>query len=334
MRRTALATLFVLTVCLSMVARSMSHKEETVSVDCSKKGQSIQKALDAHHASGPLTIEVSGICHEDVLISRSDTTIRGSDPEQDGILGASTDTNTPNNGISVRIEAVIRDSDPGQDGIPAASSDPNTPNNGIVVRIEAVDVRLENLSITGGAADGVLVAQTGGAVIDNCRLEDNGRWGLIMTAALGTIIGTTFSDNAVGAALVSNASSASCIDCTIRGETRVNNHARMVLQRGVVDGSFNVSDYGLVRLQGVDQQSLSPLGTGFRPNSIMDMSYLESSSDLQSGARTSLKDTSLFDFSRSRLVATDAANLSCFERSDLYCDGTETKGGSTCVSCP
>ncbi len=76
----------------SMAARSKKHKgkdPKVVVVDCDK-GKSLQDAIDSN--ADPVVIEVHGLCFENVVIRRRDgLTIRGTDPEFDGIRGVVAD---------------------------------------------------------------------------------------------------------------------------------------------------------------------------------------------------------------------------------------------------
>ena len=57
-------------------------------VNCAN-GDSLQAAIDRE--SGPVTIEVRGICAENVLIARKQVTLHGLDPALDGIQGVAAD---------------------------------------------------------------------------------------------------------------------------------------------------------------------------------------------------------------------------------------------------
>src|SRR6185503_4060518 len=59
----------------------------TVKVDCAK-GDTINAALASNPKVQRLTIEISGMCHENVVVTRDRVTLRGSDPAHDGIQAA------------------------------------------------------------------------------------------------------------------------------------------------------------------------------------------------------------------------------------------------------
>ena len=59
-------------------------KTETVKVKCNE-GQSIAKALE--NKADFLIVEIQGFCEEKITINRSGVTLRGSDPEKDGLMG-------------------------------------------------------------------------------------------------------------------------------------------------------------------------------------------------------------------------------------------------------
>src|SRR5262249_26007 len=56
----------------------------TVTVDCAK-GETINQALTKSPTMRNLTIEISGLCTENVVITRDHVTLHGTDPAHDGI---------------------------------------------------------------------------------------------------------------------------------------------------------------------------------------------------------------------------------------------------------
>jgi hypothetical protein len=118
-----------------------SQTSWTITVDCAA-GQSINAALA--QAAPRLTIEVRGECRENVLVRRDDVTIRGGDPQRDGI-------HSPGATDAEESTLLIRD---------------------------ARRIAIENLRISGGLRDGLRVMNShDGIVIVNSRLESNGVWG-------------------------------------------------------------------------------------------------------------------------------------------------------------
>jgi len=117
---------------------------KTVLVDCAKGG-SISAALAKN--TGPLVIEVRGICRENVRIERDDLTIRGANPASDGIRGVTAD---PQTAAALELYYANR-------------------------------TRLENFSVSDSPGAGV-GAWWSQLVMLNCRIERNGYTGIIISA--------------------------------------------------------------------------------------------------------------------------------------------------------
>lgn len=116
---------------------------KTIAVDCTK-GESINAALS--NTQPNLVIEIHGMCNEDVLVLRSDVTLRGTNPNTDGIAGVA--------------------------GPP--TGDPNAPG----VILAALDIRanritVENLKLTNGAAYGINGFNAQQIDVKNCVFTAN-----------------------------------------------------------------------------------------------------------------------------------------------------------------
>ncbi|MBI2835747.1 MAG: hypothetical protein HYX76_15105, partial [Acidobacteria bacterium] len=59
----------------------------TVKVKCAQ-GDSINKAIGQHPNAESLVVEISGMCSENVVVTRDRVTLRGTDPAGDGIQAA------------------------------------------------------------------------------------------------------------------------------------------------------------------------------------------------------------------------------------------------------
>lgn len=119
---------------------------KTVKVDCTK-GKSINTALNANQHVDQLTIEIDGICYENVHVENAENvTLIGDDPDEDGINGVSTDPSAVV-GTTITIRRSTR-------------------------------VTLENLKITGGANNGIGVSYSNAIRVENCIVEDNAVHGL------------------------------------------------------------------------------------------------------------------------------------------------------------
>src|SRR5688572_12526718 len=124
----------------------------TEKVDCSK-GESINKALSKHQGAGSLVVELTGMCQENVVVTRDRVTLRGTDPATDGIQAVG---NVEQTDAAVWVRS-------------------------------AQLVTLENLKLTGGFT-GLLATDTNVPflLVINCRLDGNVQWGAQLEAALLT----------------------------------------------------------------------------------------------------------------------------------------------------
>ncbi len=147
----------------------------TISVDCAA-GDSIQAALE--DPAQELTIEIRGICRENVVVRRDNVVLRGHDPSADGIEAA------------------------GELPLP----------NPVDV-LSTFQVTLENLKLIGGTF-GLGVDYSFAVDVVNCRLEGNSFGGLISVNSNLDLFGTTVSGNGRRGAIV-NGGSFRCFDCSI-----------------------------------------------------------------------------------------------------------------------
>jgi hypothetical protein len=153
----------------------------TEKVNCDK-GESINKALAKNLGAAPLVVEVSGMCRENVVVTRDRVTLRGTDPSADG------------------IEAVG-----------------NVEQTDAALWVRGAQlVTVENLKLTGGFA-GLLA--TGVSVphlrLLNCRLEGNAQWGAQLELALLVAEDTAFGPNERFSVGVFAGSRFECHDCTL-----------------------------------------------------------------------------------------------------------------------
>lgn len=68
---------------VTLTGYATEPKPNVVTVNC--PGESVQDALDNAPATGRFIVKIAGICNECVNISRNYVTLRGSDPEEDGL---------------------------------------------------------------------------------------------------------------------------------------------------------------------------------------------------------------------------------------------------------
>jgi hypothetical protein len=166
-------------------ASPVTHSEKltvTVKVDCTK-GDQINKALTTNLQAQRLTIEINGMCHENVVVTRDGVTLHGTDPANDG------------------IQAVV-----------------NTDVTEAALWVRgAAQITVENLTLTGGFS-GLFVSDATIPVLrlTNCRLVGNTTFGIHLQNSVANAADTTFEAgaNAVPAALFIGSRLAG-INCTL-----------------------------------------------------------------------------------------------------------------------
>ncbi len=324
----------------------------TITVDC-LSGQSINEALQT---TAPLvTVEVRGECLENVVVRRDGVTLRGADPQRDGIRSPG----------SLLDEAVV------------------------LIR-DARRVTLANLRISGGVRDGLRVLDsTEEIVVSNSRFEGNAVWGASVTDSTVAFVESSFTGNAgqvgdaIGGGLIaargSDVACTSClielnsesgvnlgavaftgstlrlIDSRVEGETALlaQSYARALVESTELAGSawaLQANTYGTVRVQGgtlsgpllaKSYSTVELLGATQVLNQLQN--FVTESSKLIADRLTSNQlETTLAgltlvaDFSTGRLTnGTAVEELACALGGDVFCDGTEVKGSVLgCASCP
>ncbi len=185
MTRSQSFVLFLLLACLlipTVFAPALAAPPPaTEKVNC-HKGESINKALTKHPDAASLTVEISGMCQENVVVTRDRVTLRGADPATDGVEAT---------GSVEQTDAAVW------------------------VR-SAQLVNIENLKLTGGFT-GLLATEVSVPHLRllNCRLEGNVQWGAQLELALLTAEDTTFGPNTRFSVGVFAGSRFECHDCTL-----------------------------------------------------------------------------------------------------------------------
>jgi hypothetical protein len=161
-------------------AAAAAKGPKTVVVDCTKKNSSISDALAKN--TGPLVIEIHGICKENVLVERNDLTLRGVDPASDGIQG------------------VIAD-----------------PQPAALVIAYANRILLENMFVADSPGTGVTARYS---IVDmrNCRIANNGGNGLQISASSGLTGTELVVSNNAGIGINSQRGGyVTCLGCRLEG---------------------------------------------------------------------------------------------------------------------
>jgi len=186
LRRSAFVVSIVAMVLLALPALAQEKtRTRTVRVDCSRRGASIARALET--AADELVIEISGFCHENFEIRRSNVTLRGAsgDPTLDGIHGVSTDP----------------------------------PPAAMIEVWDAMDVTFEDLTLTGADNSALNVIRSPRVFMRNCRVVDNGFVGVFST--IGSSVWAELCDLSrnVSGARASRVSRFVCDGCTFEDNT-------------------------------------------------------------------------------------------------------------------
>jgi hypothetical protein len=329
----------------------------TVAVDCTK-GESINAALTKNPGVRNLTVEITGMCTENVVVTRDHVTLHGTNPANDGIQADLSDEITD---VALWVRG-------------------------------AELVTVENLKLTGGFS-GLLASNTGltNTHLVNCRLEGNSAYGAQLENALVQADDTTFSTNGNINAGVFAGSRLQCTNCTLAdpqgsgplGTTRVNafvfganrlllfnctltnggitsddsfvlmtdstitglapggntifafGSSAIALTRVTVNGSMNFSQGANVQLLGVTQVTTI--------NNVMDDSAYVRIGDASpaSGGPPSIPSTLrgfvMRNFTRVSLLQTShiTGNFNCSQGADAFCSTpANISGTSNCGQCP
>ena len=153
-------------------------------VDCGK-GKSLQAAIDG--ADSGDVLEVRGLCHENVRIDGKVLTLRGSDPDLDGIRGVA-----PPPGVVV---------------------------DGALAIVFSDGTRVEGLSIEDGTQAGVQIFYSH-VTMDGCRVSSNAAGG-IRASAGSSLVGNrlVLTDNGGNGLLANRGSGAFCLECELSGNS-------------------------------------------------------------------------------------------------------------------
>ena len=343
------ATRLLLVVCVALMAvplplladddsdsDSDGPSSLTVKVNCNK-GKSIQRALG--RSADQLTVKIKGMCQERVVITRHNVTLIGSDPATDGITGPAVD------------DVVVQ--------------------RALVRIIDSRNVRLENLTITASDSRGLEATELTFVDVVNCRITGNAGRGLqVSSDSFASIVDTTIAFNG-SFELIAFEGVANCERCTIdddgfsvvaasgarisfldswittSGDIAVNaDLAAFVSGRNtdVTSGFITLWTNRGSRLFWRDStlsgsfwadtdSQLAVVGTTQTANLVRNIAFQDSHVEIRGG--TLVGDTQLTGFSNGTAEgAPTLGTVTCDRGGDLYCDGSETKGGSSCGLCP
>jgi hypothetical protein len=328
----------------------------TVNVDCTN-GKSINKALDQHKNAQSLTIEIEGMCTENVIVTRDRVTLRGANPATDGIQAVL-------NATSIDAALWVRG---------------------------AHQVVVENLKLTGGFA-GLLATEVSSPSLRmvNCRSEGNSAWGVVLENSLLEAEDTVLTSNGNFNAGVFIGSRFLCNRCTLSdplgtgvlGSNRNNivggaGATILIFESTLTNGGIQLTNallqtsdstidahapnaslfgsqsiFSLTRVQvggpmGFNQSSNAVLSgvTQFRsetPNGVDANSFVRiANASPASGGPATIPSTvmgfNLQNFSSGSLVQTSQinGNISCGAGANAFCASpANVSGTSNCALCP
>lgn len=213
------------------VGPPVEQSSTTVRVKCDQ-GDSINSALSKQQNALSLVIEVSGICHENVVVNRDRVTLRGTDPARDGV-------NAVQNTDFIDAAVWIR---------------------------EAHRITVENLKLTGGFS-GLLATNVSTPVLRviNCRMEDN-RVGMLVQSSIVEASNSTLGPNDGVNAEVFLGSRLACLNCTLAdpqvgapsGANKTNvivSASRLVLNQSTLTSGGIQSDQAVVIVSDSDLEA-------------------------------------------------------------------------------
>ncbi len=223
MTRPQAFALFLLSLCLliptALPPALAAPPAATEKVNC-HKGESINKTLAKHPDAASLLLEVSGLCRENVVVTRDRVTLRGTDPATDGI---------------------------------EATASVEQTDAALWVR-GAQLVTVENLKLTGGFT-GLLATEVSvpHLRVNNCRMEGNVQWGAQLELALLIAEDTTFGPNERFSVGVFAGSRFECRGCTLTlsPSSAVRDNlfvatasSALIFDTALVNGGVNVGNSG------------------------------------------------------------------------------------------
>jgi hypothetical protein len=281
----------------SVVTVEVSARTKTIRVDCSR-GKSIKRALAYSWWIDELTIEIDGICDEDVLVKRDGVTLLGINLDEDG--------------------------EP-EDGIRAVSTDAGPPNFGATLFIrDALNVTVENLILTGGEL-GLRVVDSGNTgtaliLVKNCRLENNTLAGLSLGRANVVFEDTVIIGGSRSATLI-GMSTFSCEKCSIEGALR-GGDSTFSLIGSTLKGRFQVA-----------RSRIDLTDTVQTENPTFNALFHDSQLNVR-GVSTILGLTRFTAFSTGVFFSdTHTGDLMCLSGGDAVCPGATINGTSNCPQC-
>ena len=283
----------------------------TVTVDCTK-GQSINDALTTPAIT--LTVEIHGICTENVVVTRPNTTLVGTSPAADGIRG---DVGFPKR----------------------------------VVWIHGVGVAIQNLSIANGPRYGLYVDASGSAAVSNCDVFGNGVDGISSVSGFVTVASTTVHNSGRADLGAWAGGDIGCDHCTLSGSpigTLGISGSRLMLTNSSIQASviaFGAAEHGFISFDtgsfassiDVEDQSQLSISAGTQTADPSGFYADETSSVVVDNHTLLFGSVSLVRFSNLSLRngSKITGDLACYSGANAWCEDPAAVGGSTtgCSAC-
>lgn len=327
----------------SLVVRAAAKAKQpsAATVDCAR-GERIQDAIDRYPS--PVTIDVRGICVEDVLVDGKDVALRGVDPAADGIRGVSSNnaalrfrrssssienlgiSRGPGSGVNISFSTMFIG---GCQMIGNAFS-------GLVVdagsRVQAVEAVLsENVR-------GVTVGIGATFFCTGCRLENNTRFAGLANGGIFSLLNSVVLGRhgiaAVGGGAYADIDCLS-VDTAHPCSMNVTGSAASAFERGTAaiwgvpdfTGQVNATDAAMVSLYGSTQLAAGAPGQGPPRNSVTRFGRLTVDPSYDFGLQNSrVLGTDVTHFGS--LIVADVAALAgpvrCESGGDAWLDPTIT----------
>lgn len=341
-------------------------KTKTVKVKCNE-GQSIAKALLENKADF-LIVEIKGFCEEKITINRSGVTLRGSDPEKDGLMGPADPVEEPL--VTVTGANTVLRAAPGfQDFSVTIENLGFVGNDASALLVWDSLIRAANVRFTDNTGSGVhltgasamqitdaLMARNGihGALAnrvsslscERCTFEENGTGLTAVSGGTASAFDSTFTDN--GFATRSSGGGALLVfQSTVSGPNgfRGDDDGRLTVASSPVSVSGRAFWFNGGQLRCFDTDYEGAIRANRRKSHLHFVRCNQTASSISNffddDATLRLDDstlvglTDLHGFSSGTVRGSSSlGDLTCDSGADLWCDGDETKLSSTCGQCP
>lgn len=302
----------------SLMAHALGKTTDTVVVNCAK-GDSINAALT--NPAVELTIQIKGVCTENVLILRDNVTLVGTSPATDGIR------DDPSNTVfSKRLGVVF---------------------------VAGISVRLEKLSIANGSLYGVWASNDGWVRVSDCDIFGNVWDGIVNVGGTVNVFNTTLHDNTRGGVSTWSGGDLNCTGCTISGSKWGGlslSGSRLGLKNTNIEasiGALGAFEHGWISFDtgsfagGIDSenQSAISISAGIQTAKPIGWSvWADVNSIVTANTGSVLLDpVELVQFSNLTLRggSTITGDLSCWSGSNAFCANPSLVSGTTtgCSAC-